>query len=387
MSGGRFSSAWALAVPDLLDGIRGRRQLVVRAVTPVLLFAAVLGVTLVLGDADPTRQERWTVAVEGDLAGARATLDGLGAGRLDYVPTDDASLAVTEGADAAVRVPPGLDAGLAEGGDATVELVEVTVDADSRAAVAQLQAGLGERARVEALAAAGLPVDGVAFTIDLTEVELTRRGTRVLGAELVAAVVCLQAAMLVSGAANRFRGRRGGGQLVTQLVLPVPRRRLATAKGLAELGVGSVAGVPVLVPVLALAVVVSAREGGLAVGLAAVPAVLAATVVLGACTTALGVFVGVAARSPEQVTLGSGAAVVGAAVVAATVGLGTLPRPPALAVVPVAGVVSELRQLLSGQARPAALVVALVATSVAALVISVASGRVLDGERLVGREA
>ena len=369
MSGGRFSSAWALAVPDLLDGIRGRRQLVVRAVTPVLLFAAVLGVTLVLGDADPTRQERWTVAVEGDLAGARATLDGLGAGRLDYVPTDDASLAVTEGADAAVRVPPGLDAGLAEGGDATVELVEVTVDADSRAAVAQLQAGLGERARVEALAAAGLPVDGVAFTIDLTEVELTRRGTRVLGAELVAAVVCLQAAMLVSGAANRFRGRRGGGQLVTQLVLPVPRRRLATAKGLAELGVGS------------------AREGGLAVGLAAVPAVLAATVVLGACTTALGVFVGVAARSPEQVTLGSGAAVVGAAVVAATVGLGTLPRPPALAVVPVAGVVSELRQLLSGQARPAALVVALVATSVAALVISVASGRVLDGERLVGREA
>ena len=387
MSGGRFSSAWALAVPDLLDGIRGRRQLVVRAVTPVLLFAAVLGVTLVLGDADPTRQERWTVAVEGDLAGARATLDGLGAGRLDYVPTDDASLAVTEGADAAVRVPPGLDAGLAEGGDATVELVEVTVDADSRAAVAQLQAGLGERARVEALAAAGLPVDGVAFTIDLTEVELTRRGTRVLGAELVAAVVCLQAAMLVSGAANRFRGRRGGGQLVTQLVLPAPRRRLATAKGLAELGVGSVAGVPVLVPVLALAVVVSAREGGLAVGLAAVPAVLAATVVLGACTTALGVFVGVAARSPEQVTLGSGAAVVGAAVVAATVGLGTLPRPPALAVVPVAGVVSELRQLLSGQARPAALVVALVATSVAALVISVASGRVLDGERLVGREA
>jgi hypothetical protein len=376
---------WALAGPDLLDGLRGRRQLLVRAVTPVLLFGAVLGVALLLDDGPTSRDQRWVVAVEGDLDGARSTLERLGGRRIDYVATDDAALAVTGDAVAAVRVPDDLDDRLAAGEPLTVEVVEVTIEAPSRAAVAQLQAGAVERARAEALATAGLPADAVAFTVDLTEVELTRRGTRVLGAELVAAVVCLQAAMLVSGAANRFSGRRGGGLLVAQLVLPVPRRHLAMAKGVAELAVGSVAGLPVLLPTLLLAAVVTAGESGLAAGLLAIPVVVVCAVVLGACTTALGVLVGVVARTPEQVTLGSGAAVVASAVVAATVGLGDLPRPPALAVVPVAGVVSELRELLSGGARPVALLVALASTVLAAAAISALSGRALDGERLVLR--
>lgn len=382
---GRWAAVWALAGPDLLDGLRGRRQLLVRAVTPVLLFGAVLGVAVLLDDGPTTRDQRWSVAVEGDLDGARSTLERLGGPRIDYVATADAALAVTGDAAAAVRVPDDLDARLAAGEPMTVEVVEVTIDAPSRAAVAQLRAGAVERARAEALATAGLPADAVAFTVDLTEVELTRRGTRVLGAELVAAVVCLQAAMLVSGAANRFSGRRGGGLLVAQLALPVPRRQLAMAKGVAELVVGSVAGLPVLLPTLLLAAVVTAGESGVAAGLLAVPVVVVCATVLGACTTALGVLVGVVARTPEQVTLGSGAAVVASAVVAATIGLGDLPRPAALAVVPVAGVVSELRELLSGGARPVALLVALASTVVAALAISALSGRSLDGERLVLR--
>lgn len=381
-------SLGALVLPDLLDGLRGRRQLLIRAVTPLALFAAVLAVSLVSGgDRTATGDQRFTVAVEGDLAGAAGTLAGLGGERIDFVATDDAALAVVEEADAAVRVPPDLDARLASGSDATIELVEVTVDAESRAAVAQMDFFVVDRARREALAAAGLDAEAVAFTIDLTSVELTPGGTRVLGAELVAAVVALQSALLVSGAANRFRGRRGGGLLLAQLALPLARSRLAVAKGVAELTVGTIAGLPVLIPVLVLAVITSGREGGAPAAVAAVPAVLAAVAVLGACTTSLGVLVGAAARSPEQVTLGSGAAVVVAAIVAATVGLGDVPRPPAIAAVPLAGVVAELRQLLSGAARPAGFVVALCVSMVFALVVSIISGRVLDGERLVVREA
>lgn len=381
----RWAEVWALAGPDLLDGLRARRQLVVRAVTPVLLFGAVLGVALLLDDGPTSRDQTWVVAVEGDLDGARDTLARLGGRRIDYVATDDAALAVPDQADAGLRVPERADARLLAGDAVELEVVEVTIDADSRAAAAQLQAGAAELARAEALTAAGRSLDAAVFTIDLTEVELTQRGTRVLGAELVAAVVCLQAAMLVSGAANRFSGRRGGGLLVAQLVLPVARRRLAAAKGVAELVVGSVAGLPVLVPTLALAAMVTANESGLLAGVLAVPVVVVCAAVLGACTTALGVLVGVAARTPEQVTLGSGAAVVASAVVAATVGLGDLPRPPVLALVPVAGVVSELRELLSGSARPVALVVALLVTTLAAGAVSALSGRSLDGERLVLR--
>jgi hypothetical protein len=377
-----------MALPDLLDGLRGRRQLAVRALTPVLLFVVVAGTVLVLGGADPTEPtQRWTVAVEGDVVGAEQTLSDLAGSRVDFVPTDDAALAVIEDADAAIRVPDRLDERLAAGEPATVGVVEVTTDAASRTAVAQLRSAAMTRERSLALARGGLADDETVFAVELTQVELTQKGTRVLGAESVAAVVCLQAAMLVSGAAHRFSARRTSGLLVAQLTLPVERRQLALSKGMAELVVGGVAALPVAVPVLALAVVTAVGEGGAGAAAVAVPAVVAAFVVLGACATSLGVAIGAAARTPEQLTLGSSAAVVAASVVAATVGMGDFPRPPAVALLPVVGPVSELRAALGGGVRPVAAVVAVVTTGVATAVCAAVAGRVLDAERLVARSS
>ena len=362
---GGVRGLWALAVPDVLDGLRGRRQLVLRAVTPVLLLGVVLGISLLLRSEGARPTDRpYVIAVSGDLGGAADTLAAVAGARLELIEVDDVAVAVVDEADAGLRLPPGLDEALAVGADVRLEVVQDSTDATSRAAVALLAANLEVLRRPVAVADLPEGADRTVFTVDRRQVELSTAGTRVLGAELVAAVVCLQTAVLATGAANRFAGRRGGGLLAAQLALPVARSRLAGAKGLAELVVGIVAASPVLLAALALAVATSAGSGltAVAVVLVAVPA---SVVVLGSVMCAAGVAVGAAARSQEQLTLGTGAVVVAAAVVAAVVGLGDLPRPPALAVVPVVGLVSELRAVLAdgGGWRTASLVVALLATS------------------------
>ena len=380
-------SLWSLAAADVLDGLRGRRQLVIRAITPLLLLGVVLGISLAVDDERTRPVDRpYVLAVDGDVDGAAATLAALTGDRLVVRVVDDAAVAVLTEADAGLRLPDDLDARVAAGEVVVLDVVQDSTESASRAAVALLAANAEVLGRTEALAALDPADVRTVFTVDRTQVELTRGGTRVLGAELVAAVVCLQAAVLATGAANRFAGRRSGGLLAAALLLPVSRARLAGSKGLAELVVGLVAAAPVLVGVLALAVATSASSGPGAVLVAAV-AVSVSVVVLGAVMTAAGVVVGVSARSQEQLTLGTGAVVVGAAVIAAVIGLGDLPRPAALAVVPVVGLVSELRQVLAdgGGWRLVSLVVALVSTAVLVPVLARVTGRALADERMVLR--
>lgn len=384
---GGAAEVWSLALPDVLDGLRGRRQLVLRAVTPVLLMAVVLGISLAVQDERTRPADRpYVVAVGGDVDGAAGLLDAVGGGRLELVPVDDVGVAVLDDADAGLVLPPDVDAAIAAGEEVRLRVVQDTTASESRAAVALLAASVEVARRSQALAAVP-PADARAvFTVDRRQVELTSGGTRVLGAELVAAVVCLQTAVLATGAANRFAGRRGAGLLAGQLALPVARHRLAAAKGLAELVVGLVAAAPVLVAVVVLGVV-TALPSGAGSALVALVAVPVAIAVLGGAMAAAGVVVGVSARSQEQVTLGTGAVVVAAAVVAAVVGLGDLPRPPVLALVPVVGVVSELRAVLAqgGGWRVVSLAVALVATAAVVPLLARATGRALADERMVLR--
>jgi hypothetical protein len=79
--------------------------------------------------------------------------------------------------------------------------------------------------------------------------------------------------------------------------------------------------------------------------------------------------------------------VVGATVVAALVGLGVQQLPEIVALVPLAGVVSETRATLSGDGRPLALVAAWVVTLLLAGVLVLRGGRALEAERLVRRGA
>jgi ABC-type Na+ efflux pump permease subunit len=390
----------AIATLEALDGIRARRALVLRTVTPILLFLCVLGVTIALRGADTRAQSgRYRVAVAGDAAGARATLDALAGDRLAFFPAADARLATIESADAGMRVPDGLDDAVRAGaiGAVTVELFEITVNPPSRAAVVLVRSGLadlrarevadGRRARAAAngLAAGDTPPVGT-FTVEAVNVERTIAGTRTITSQVIPGLVCLQAALLVAGTANRLASRRTRGILTAQLLLPVSRRRLAIAKGLGELLVGLVTSSPVVLAILGFGAVVAVRAGSPLRAVVGGAATATSLVVLFALTTAVGVLIGTAARTPEQVSLATGGAVIGAALVASVVALGPADPPAGIAVVPFAGVVGALRQILNEGGSPALFVVATASTALGALAVSVLAGRLLDAERMVMRD-
>lgn len=378
----------AVARQEALDGFRGRRALVVRAVTPILLFGVVLVSVLATRGPDPTRRDPYVVAVEGDRAGASTTLDGLAGPRLRLEPTDDAALAAARTADLGLRLPDRLDERLAAGEEVAVVVHRSAIRGQSRAALALVRAGLADQrlAALQEEAAAVEPGrDEDLFPVELTDVQRTEQGTRALGAELVPALVLLQAAMLVTGVATRLLSRRTRGLLAAQLVLPLRRDQLARAKGWAELAVGLVAASPVLVAVLVFTAVTTANRAGAAAAAVDTVLVAASALVLSLPMVAVGLLIGTAARTQEQVTLATAVTLVLAAMVAAFVALGEAPRPAALPVVPVAGLVSALRDQLTGAGSAGALMIATLSTLVLTWWCTRLAGRLFDGERLVLR--
>jgi hypothetical protein len=139
--------------------------------------------------------------------------------------------------------------------------------------------------------------------------------------------------------------------------------------------------------VLAFTAVTTANRAGLAAAVLDTVVVGAAVVVLSLPMVAIGLVIGTGARTQEQVTLATAGALVLAAMVAAFVALGEMPRPPGLAVVPVAGMVSALRDQLAGTGSAAALLVATVSTLTLTWWCTRLAGRLFDGERLVLRGA
>ncbi|MEZ5142980.1 MAG: ABC transporter permease subunit [Acidimicrobiales bacterium] len=380
----------ALARQEALDGFRGRRALLVRAITPLLLFAVVLVAVLATRGPDPVRRDPYVLAVQGDRNGARATLDDLDDGRLRFVTTDDAALAAARDADLGVVLPDRLDDRIAAGEAPELVVYRAATRGSSRAALAVLRAGLADRqlTRLQDAAATVDPAHARGlFPIELTDVQRTEQGTRTLGGGLVPAVLVLQAAMLVNGTATRLLGRRSRGLLQAQLVLPLRRDQLARAKGWAELAVGMVAGSPVLLAVLAFTAVTAAGQRGAPAAIAETTVVAASAVVLGLPMVALGLLIGTVARTQEQVTLATAAALVLAAVVAAVVALGTVAPPAAIAVVPVAGLAGSLRNLLAGEGGLLPVLVAAVTTLLLAALLARLAGRQFDAERLVLRGA
>lgn len=380
----------AVARQEALDGFRGRRALVVRAVTPILLFGVVLVSVLATRGPDPTRRDPYVVAVEGDRAGAAATLDALAGPRLRLEPSENAALAAARTADLGLRLPDRLDERIAAGEEVVVVVHRSAIRGQSRAALALVRAGLADQrltALQEEAAAVELGRDQDLFPIELTDVQRTEQGTRALGAELIPALVLLQAAMLVTGVATRLLGRRTRGLLAAQLVLPLRRDQLARAKGWAELAVGLVAASPVLLAVLVFTAATTGNRAGAAAAAVDTVLVAAAALALSLPMVAVGLLIGTAARTQEQVTLATAVTLVLAAMVAAFVALGDAPRPPVLAVVPVAGLVSALRDQLTGTGSTAALLIATLSTLTFTWWCTRLAGRLFDGERLVLRGA
>ena len=388
----RYREVRAIAAIEALDGVRDRRQLVVRGLTPVVVFLCVLGVTIGLrGTESRTHPDRYTVAVEGDVDGARDTLDQLSA-RLEFIPVDDARLAAVDRTELGVRIPDDLDQTLRDDPAATVpiEIFQIAVDPPSRAGSLLLQSALvnlesAEVRRQLEVAQSEAEVLQDTITLTVVNVERTEVGTRSLVSQAIPGLIVLQAALLVTGTANRIVSRKSRGLLMAQLLLPVSRRNLATAKGLGELTVGLATALPVVVAVLGFGTLTAVLTGSSADLLRNLAAIVLTMVVLFAFTTSLGVVIGAVARTQEQISLATGAAVIVAALVAVTVAIGERSPPAVLAVIPVAGSVGALRDTLEGTGSLLAMVVATVTTLLATFAITAATGRSFDAERMVMR--
>ncbi|MCC5951829.1 MAG: ABC transporter permease [Acidimicrobiia bacterium] len=378
-----------LARLDLLDGLRSRRQLVIRALTPVGLLL-VLGAVLALvgGGDERIREGDYTVAVEGDRNGAAEVLGSLERERLRFVPVDDATRAVFDGTDVGVVLPDDLDARLAQGERLEITVVENPVRRSSRAAGLLVTSAVLDLHAAEVRSvpvASGERRAEPAFTYEITTIELTFEGVSVLVAQLIPALLCLQAALLTNGAASRMAGRTQMGLVQSQLALPVRRSELAGAKATAELGVGLVVSLPVLGIVLLLSALRSLDDFTGAEMAVAALAVLVALVAMGVLAAATGVVIGLVARTHGEVSLGTGVVLVVAAVTAGLVALGPFDLPSVAAVVPVVGLVSSLRHLLDGQGSIGWVAVAIGVTLLAAFFMVRVAGRSLDAERMVTR--
>jgi ABC-type Na+ efflux pump permease subunit len=391
---GSWREIRAIAELEALDGLRDRRQLVLRAVTPIVLFLCVAAVTLAFRGTETTSHpDPYRVAVEGDYDGARATLEHLSP-RLSFYPVTDARTATFTGAEGAIRVPNALDRTLADPHAVVADVVvyEDTIDSASRAATIIIEAAFADiasgRARAAAVELPGTPGTTAppgAFTVRSEDVELTSSGSQTLTSQIIPGLVCLQAALLIAGTANRLVSRRTRGVLTAQLLLPVSRRNLALAKGLGELVVDTVTAVPIVAALVAFGALVALHDGRLGDALVGTVAVIASVVVLFAIAAATGVVIGTASRTQEQVSLATGAAVVVAALVAATVALGPPPPTDLIALVPFAGTVAMLREILNGTGSWPAFGVSVATSALGAFAVIALGGRSLDAQRIVTR--
>ncbi|MBI2704626.1 MAG: ABC transporter permease subunit [Actinobacteria bacterium] len=380
----------AIARLEMLDGLRSRRQLVLRMITPLVLFAIVAAVTFLTRSAPGTRVDPYVVAVQGDLDGGRRTLDQLSPDRLRFVKSDDATLDAARIADVGMLVPDGLDERVARGQPASVVLFETALAAESRSAAAHVRAGFGQlhqNAVVEATRERQTQGTATLITLDVVNVERSTQSTQLQAAGLVTAIALLQAAMLVSTTATRLQSRHNRGLLAAQLLLPFERWRLALGKGLAELTLGIATAVPVLVLTMGVAAWTTQSRDGLAAALIAMVALLACFLSLALVMAAIGLLVGTISRTQEQVSLASAAVVVLAAIIASRAALAGLPPTlTATRFVPILGIVQSTRGFLLGAPADLAWMLVGVAStlSLAALLVRWA-GRAFDAERLVLR--
>jgi ABC-type Na+ efflux pump permease subunit len=232
----------------------------------------------------------------------------------------------------------------------------------------------------------GSTTEAALFSPNVVNVERTAAGTRSITSQVIPGLVCLQAGLLVAGTANRLVSRRTRGLLMAQLLLPVSRRNLALAKGLGELGIGSLTSVPVALGVLAFLGLTTTHFGSALDALVFVIVTLITMLACFALTTTIGVWVGTAARTQEQVSLATGGAIVLATVVAATIALSNSPSGPFfLSFVPFAGSIAALRDVLNGAGNVVAIAISTASTLLGAFAITMRAGRSLDAERMVVR--
>lgn len=375
-------SPLVLARLDLLDGLRNRRQLIVRAITPVALLVGLVVLLAFSGDnGTTTATTRYLIAVEGDVDGALTTIDALRANSptpLEFVSTDNLYLALVDGADAGLRLPDDLDAAMATSAPPPLTLITSAEQRDSRAAGSQLRA---------AFAASTLPLT-VPLTVDTAfvdpETEEEDDLQTALG-QVAAALVLLQGGVLVGTSAARFTSKRATGTLVPQLLLPVARSRLVLGRGIAEMVLGLLAGIPIL-GLVAVAVVVTLVATG-DIGLAVLSLVLlfVTAVAVFLPLVAVGLTVGARTKSTQQASALTAGGLVVVALTARFVALLPDTAPGWVVLLPLAGPAKVLRDTISGDVQPGAMAVAFASTALISWLIVRVAARSLDRDDMALR--
>jgi ABC-type Na+ efflux pump permease subunit len=378
-----------LARPEIAEGLRNRRLLVIRALTPLAFLVVVAAITASSGPAR-VAEDDYVVAVEGDLDGARATLDaiadGTGAAGDDppgvrFESSDDAALAVVRGADAGMVVPAHLDERLRTGPPAEVVLYTDADDRPSRAAAVRLRAGLFDQ-----LVVVENPVLAVSETGFADDGEEPIDELRVAVAGAVAAFLLLQGGVLVGTAAARLTGRRATGSLVPLLLLPVSRRELVAGRAAAETGLGLITAVPMTLLLVLVAAAVALADGDPTAAVLTVLVAPVAVAAIGLPFVLVGTALGIRARSAQQISGFTAVALVVVALAARGVAGAADATSVWPAVVPVLGPAYAFARTAAGDLAVAEWVLALAGTALLAAALTSLAVRLLGAEHLALRD-
>lgn len=344
-----------------------------------LLFAVLFVGTAAIaqGIAERTETISFTVAIDGDVAGAADFLAGLDRAHLVVKPEPSASGAVRAG-DAAlgITLPTDLDDTIAGGGAIELDVHQRAEQNTSLEAFGWLVDSLNRRYG-----------DGPELRIveeDVTrDVDANRtQFARTLAA--IAAFLCVGVVTNVASLLGSTRERRGAEAL---LVLPVPRSSIAagTAIGsgpMAVLYLGT--GLAVLSLAAALPLPTLGQSGATVVAMLATSVVVA--VLLATLAAALGTVAGsLGGGSDDALGLGDLLAMPFAAVGVFLLVVPGLSASLTTSLLPFVGALLVLREGAAGDLEPTQLAAAIASTSVVSAGLVALAGRLLDDERNVRR--
>ncbi len=234
-----------------------------RALTPLVLFGVVLGVSLSVRSSNPIRTDPYVVAVQGDFDGARQTLDGL-SDRLRFIPSTDATVDSVHAADLGIEVPDRLDQRLA-----AHEVVDMVVYESATTTALPI----GERAfsprrpgrhpRARRSSRPRRPAGR--RTTSPSTWSIWSRASPPPGCRAPAwspPSCCCKTTMIVGATATRLLSRGDHGLLAAELLLPMRRWHVALAKALADLQLGVLVAGPVVVFAVGFAVLTAGSSRG-----------------------------------------------------------------------------------------------------------------------------
>jgi sodium transport system permease protein len=290
---------------ELLDYRRQRkvwRRLFLQPFAVILLLAVPV---LVFRSADAKeRRQRFSIAVEGDVAAVPGLFDALDRGSLDAVVVDDGERAVvSRGKDAAVVVGAEAAADVAAGRPVRLVVLSVPVDNSSRFAGEAVVARLAEvraTTAARALEHAGLP-GAVAAPFALRTVDLSTassEGTRFGLAQALPPLLVIQLFGLMASAEERLAGAKDRRVLEPLLLLPFRRIDILLGIGAATLSAGILAASLLFVPlVVGLSIALAAASGEVAGPLEVAAALFLGITLFGSVFTAVGLYAGARAHS------------------------------------------------------------------------------------------